>query len=124
MENLPQINKILSKKPLFIEKDYFKIDDFYELKDQILDIVNGSCMAMAIDDEVIWNEYCPLNYKEKFLQNSVRDYICNNINSLFFEIFKKNKNTRLYFYLYEHEPLLIIVFYNAIDEDFIFKFFN
>ena len=103
MENLPQINKILSKKPLFIEKDYFKIDDFYELKDQILDIVNGSCMAMAIDDEVIWNEYCPLNYKEKFLQNSVRDYICNNIynnKNLFYLKYLLNFYKKNYLFLY------------------------
>ena len=122
MDFLPY-NNISISKPSFIEKDYFTI--LSEFKEVVNDIVNGSCMAMAIGEEIIWNEYDNfLSYSEKIHQDIIRKHIASNLSFLFSEIYNKNKNTQLYFYLYEENPLLIIAFFNAIERSFTLKFFK
>ena len=125
MDYLPN-NYTFSLKPSFIKKDFFNFEEFSELKDLVYDIINGSCMAMVMNDEILWNEYeiNPITFSEKILQKTIREYLCNNINTLFIEMFNKNQNTQLYFYLYRENPLLIVVFFDIIKETFTLKFFK
>ncbi len=124
MDYLPN-NYTFSLKPSFIEKDFFIFEELSELKDLVYDIINGSCMAMVINDEILWNEYDinPIPFSEKILQKIIREYLCNNINILF-NLFNKNQNTQLYFYLYRENPLLIVVFFDISKKTFTLKFFK
>jgi len=122
MDFLPY-NNISISKPSFIEKDYFTI--LSEFKKVVNDIINGSCMAMAIGEEILWNEYDNfLSYSEKIHQDIIRQHIASNLSFLFSEIYNKNENTQLYFYLYEENPLLIIAFFDANECSFTLKFFK
>ena len=91
MDYLPN-NYTFSLKPSFIEKDFFNFEEFSELKDLVDDIINGSCMAMVMNDEIIWNEYeiNPITFSEKILQKTIREYLCDNVETLFIEIFNNS----------------------------------
>ena len=118
MEFLPYTTTSIIK-PDFIEKDYFT--ELSEFKELVNNIINGSCMAMVIGDEMLWNEYDDfLSYTERIHQDITRNYLCNNLSILFDKITFK----QIYFYLYQEKPLLIIAFFNITEHSFTLKFFN
>ena len=115
MDFLPKITRIV-QKPSFIENVNFDINSLDELEDVVADIIGGSCLSMVINEEIIWNEYDKrLSYSEIFYQNSIRDSLSQNPKTLIYEILKKKQDTRVYFYMYKDDPLLIILFINDFE---------
>lgn len=120
MGYLPNITHII-QKPTFIENDFFTLKTLRKLNMVIKDIVSGSCMAMLINSDIIWNEFDEsVTFNERFQQNSIREHITNNPDSLLYEIIKKNKDARVYFYLYKTNTLLITLFIEKTDDDYEF----
>jgi hypothetical protein len=73
---LPKLDTPMSK-PTFFEKTCYY--SFNEFKEQFLDCIGGSCLALVIDGEIIWNEYdTSKSFKKKIQNASLRYTLLNN----------------------------------------------
>jgi hypothetical protein len=122
-EPLPQITRPI-QKPAFIDKEYFSNKEFNEFKNTLQEMIEGSCMAFAINNETIWNCYGEMSIATKINENMVREYVCKNIHVILNDIVYDQKSTQFYIYMFERNPILIIVFYDSDDESFLFKYFK
>lgn len=117
---LPVVTQII-QKPTFIENDTFTMKTLDKLNEFIKDIVSGSCIAMLINSDIIWNDFDEtVSYTERFHQIAIRDAVSNNPSSLIHEILKKHTDARVYFYLYRENTILITLFISKTNNEYEF----
>ena len=102
-------------KPTFFEKTTFI--DYSEFIEQFTNCISGSCWALVVDSEIIWNDYDDSrNFKEIIMAGVLREAIINDPRC----IIKKATTMDIYMFQENIQKYKI----HILDNTFKFSFFK
>lgn len=85
--------------------------EYEKFEDEFIDYVGGDCHAIVVNDEIIINSYKQKSYRERLIDDSIRNNIIDNPHSLFVKLFRENKKARVILYMFGHFPWFLVIHY-------------
>ena len=107
--------------PEMFEKTVFT--DYNEFKKQFIMCISGSCWALTVDYEPIWNDYDSSRcYKNILIENSIRDSLINDPGNLLVYLNRSSKNHIIEIYMYQTDIEKYTI--DILNETYTFSFFK
>jgi hypothetical protein len=88
------------------------------------EIVSSDCWSVVVDNQIIFNSYEPKSIRDKLLDNIVKDYIIENPHSIFYELFRNKKDSKIVVYMMQVNTWFMVINYSANDNTFDVKYYN
>lgn len=98
------------------EEDREKEDGYHAFLEVVKEMINGSCRAVVLDEEVIFNTYGEMTYRESILEYIIREKIAEEPHRhLICPLFRKNKDFSLEIYCCDWK---LLVQYDHVEKVF------
>jgi hypothetical protein len=124
MEFLPVVTNTVKDDDDTLQPCIYDNDSYDNFLNIFKELVSADCWALVVDDQMIFNSYQPKSLRNKLLDKIVRDYIIENPHSIFCELFRNKKNSKIVVYMFQVNTWFMVIDYLANNDTFDVKYFK
>ena len=114
--SLPDIHHTVSLGEEDGIKEFYDIHidtNYIDLMEAVKEYIEADCHAVVMDDEVVYNIYNQLSYRQRILEYTVRSQLIEDPHRhLFSPLLRQNRDFRVEIFMFQTNPWKIVIQFN------------